>query len=102
LAVVCLHNFTSVGGAARRLKVVEAGCLPLVLRALPSLASYPDGQKYAVLILGWLCDVAAPDAFEGLVDDAVLKSLVQVYKAHKDSDARVGEACRTLMKKLLA
>jgi hypothetical protein len=102
VAVTCLHNFTRKRSVPRLRKVVEGGCLPLLLRALPALSIYANGPMAAVLTLGRLCDVAAPQDFNGLVDDAVLKSLVQVYKKHKGSNAAVGAACRTLMNKLLA
>jgi hypothetical protein len=103
VAVMCFYNFTTKGGTARPAALVEGGCLPLILQALPTVGFYKKGPKCAVRTFGRMCEFAAPHHFEGLVDTAVLGTLVDVCRAYnEDSDERVRASCRAVMNKLLA
>jgi hypothetical protein len=103
VAVACFHNFTYGAAAARPHALVEAGCLPLILQALPAIGFYEKGPMGAVMTLGRMCEFAGPRHFEGLVDTAVLGTLVDVCRAYnEDSDERVRASCRAVMNKLLA
>jgi hypothetical protein len=103
LAVVCFYNFATKGGAARPRALVKGGCLPLILQALPTIGFYKKGPMCAVMTLGRMCKVAGPRHFEGLVDTAVLGTLVDVCRAYnEDSDETVRALCRAVMNKLLA
>lgn len=102
VAVLCFNNFSNKGGAARVHGLLERGCLPLIIQALPTIAMYENGPKCAVLTLGRMCEVAGHGHFQDLVDAAVMEALVDVFRAHnEDSDERVRSACRAVMNKLL-
>lgn len=107
----CLYKFTCRAGAGaaddaaakrRCVVVVEANGIPRILHALQVVRADETTQKCAVLTLGRLCKVARSRHFAGLVDASVAGAVVDVYKAHKGSDAKVCKSCRAVMNKLLA
>lgn len=99
--MLVLFNFTSGGDPPRLRKLVEEGCIPRVVRALPTLEDSPASKKRAVVILDRLSQVAAPEDIAALVNTSVLEALVEVHNSHKDSDDKVTEACRDFLNVLL-
>jgi hypothetical protein len=104
-AVACLYNFTFDNNVERRRELVEGAAIPDIFRALTAPTYAVPTPKFAIILLGCLCDVAEPRSFNGLVERGAFEAVAKVVKAHKNSNEpdrqQVLLACHKLMTKLI-
>lgn len=76
VGIATFLNFTEETGKTQRLEELAKGnCIPLILRVMTTRTNAEETRKYAVVVLGRLCDVAGPASFEGHVDASALGAL---------------------------
>jgi hypothetical protein len=102
--VACLVNF-SVDYDKRRLEeLVQKNCIPFLARVMTTRTNAETTRKYAVVVLGRLCDVADPACFEGHVDASAMGAMLDLFNAYKNSNDpfadEVRKACRALSSKM--
>jgi hypothetical protein len=100
-------NFTAVIGNTQRLEeLVQGNCIPLILRVMTTHTNGEVTRKFAVVVLGRLCDVAGPACFDDHVDARVLGVLHDMFRAYKNSNDGFAEevrtSCRALSSKFFA
>jgi hypothetical protein len=107
LAIGCLYNFTFDNDWNRRRELVERNAMLDVFRALVAPVYTVQTQKFGILLLGRLCDVAEPQFFHGLVELGAMEAVVKIVKNAQDR-GRAGpdrqavlSACRKLMSMLI-
>jgi hypothetical protein len=105
VGISCLLNFTKGTDKKHRGELVEANCIPILVRIMMAHANAEETRKYALIALGRLCEVAGSGCFEGHVDASAFGFLLQMFQAYKDSDDRfageVRKSCRALTSKML-